>query len=143
MLQTEHNFERVKDGELAFHLNEYDEMNDGTAIRWQEIMVLHKNKPCRHFEPLGPSTAYSAGPIKILATVMTDHKIELAGDTAGDLRAHADTFRASNFMSEVQAEKAEKSTLLEDFHKFHEMKRKLAQTHSRSIKNLQENALAI
>lgn len=126
----------MKDGELAFHLYEYDDVEEGKLVRWQEIAVLHNGKPCRHYEPLGPSLAFTCGPVKVLATVQTDRKIELAGDTAGDLRAHADNFRTSGFMEEVIAEKRDKSTLYQDWLDFREMKKALMKRRSRTLQSL-------
>lgn len=131
-----HRYERVKDGELALHLYEYDVMVDGTLVRCQEIAVGHKNKVCKHTEILGPSAAYSCGPVRILAALEGDGKIEFAGDTAGDLREIADEYRASKFMDEVLAERQANSTLVEDWHKVNEMKRDILRKNSRTIKSL-------
>ena len=135
-MKTDHSLERIKDGELAFHLQEFDEFDDGLLVRWQEVAVLHNGRPCSHYEPLGPSMSFRCGPVKILATVATDKKIEFAGDTAGDLREHANRFRTSGFMEEVIAERQDKSTLYEDWLKFREMKKALTKQRSRTLRAL-------
>lgn len=135
MLRNEHSLERVPDGEMAFHLEEFDELDGDLLVRWQEIMVLHYGRPCKHVEPLGPSMAYQCGPVKILATVTDGRKIQMAGDTAGDLREHADRYRESNFMKEILDERKENSTLFEDYVKFREMRKQILKTHSRTVRN--------
>ena len=131
-----HKYERVKDGELALHLYEYDEMINGTLIRYQEIATGHKGKLCKHVEILGPSAAYNCGPVRILAAIETNGKIAPAGDTAGDLREIAQEYRESGFITEQLAERAGNSTLVEDWHKVNEMKRQLVKTSSRTVASL-------
>lgn len=131
-----HSYERVRDGELALHLYEYDEMVNGTLVRYQEVAVPHKDSVCRHVEILGPSAAYTCGPVRILAAIDNGERITPSGDTAGELREIADEYRASRFMDERLAEAAGNSTLVEDYHKVNEMKRTLLKQNARTIKSI-------
>lgn len=132
-----HRYEPVKDGELALHLYEYDEMVNGTLVRYQEIAVGHKGKLCKHVEILGPSAAYTCGPVRILAAIETgEGRIEPAGDTVGDLREIANEYRASKFIDEQLAERSANSTLVEDWHKVNEMKRDFVKSRGRSLRSL-------
>lgn len=162
-MRTEHSLEHVQDGELAFHLQEFDEFSDGLLVRWQEVMVLHQgacchlgfdpekkralwssgSHPCKHYEPLGPSMAFKCGPVRVLATVTDGTRVKFAGDTAGDLRGIAESYRMSGFMEEVLEEKAENSTLFNDWVKFREMKKQLARTHSRTLQSLRGYVSAV
>lgn len=135
---NDHRFERVPDGEKVLHLYEYDTMTDQMLVRWQEIAAIHNDRVCKHLTIMGPSQAFTCGPIKALATTISSNgKLEPVGDTAGDLRELADAYRESKRAESIIDEKRERSTLIEQWHRFNEMKQHIAKTHARTIRNLE------
>jgi S-adenosylmethionine:tRNA-ribosyltransferase-isomerase (queuine synthetase) len=127
----------IRDSEKALHLREYTEMVDGVFHRYQEVAVVRNDKMHKESSPIPFSTCED---FNILAAVQIGDRIEPAGETVGELRDMAEAYREQNFMQTVLAEQADKSTLIEDYHKFNEMKRQLTKTHSRTINSLRSYA---
>lgn len=122
----------IKDGELALHLREYDDIENDVLVRKQEIAVIRNDKLHKESEIIPNSTC---PPFNIMAGFEEGGRIT-SEDTAGDLREMANAHRESMFMESMLAEKAENSTLIEDLYKFNEMQRHINKTHSRTIRSL-------